>query len=181
MTLALATLAPSGSSDDDVARLAGGVYAANTVGAIVGSMVTSFVLIPWIGSQHTQQVLVIVSAVSALLMLEPSYAKATAETAESAERPQTGEKPATSAVASWNLAGTAVLAIAMVAAGLLALSLGFGTDVLGGFFLSFPPTWGVGLGGVYAAWLFVIATLYPACLWFADLKERRKDWWLYYL
>jgi uncharacterized membrane protein len=73
------------------------------------------------------------------------------------------------------------IALAHLAAGLLAMSLGFGTDVLGGFFLSFPPTWGVGLGGVYAAWLFVIATLYPACLWFADLKARRRDWWLYYL
>jgi spermidine synthase len=112
--LALATLAPSGSSDDDVARLAGSVYAANTVGAIVGSMVTSFLLIPWIGSQHTQQVLVIVAAIAALLMLEPSYAKGTTERAETAER---------SAVASWNLAGTAVLAIAMVAAGLLARSI----------------------------------------------------------
>jgi len=73
------------------------------------------------------------------------------------------------------------IALAHLAAGLLAMSMGFGTAVLGGFFLSFPPRWGVGLGGVYAAWLFVIATLYPACLWFADLKERRKDWWLYYL
>ena len=56
--------------------LAGGVYAANTVGAILGSLVASFVLIPWIGSQHATQVLVIVSAVAALLMLEPSYAAA---------------------------------------------------------------------------------------------------------
>src|SRR5207249_11190967 len=38
--LALASLA---SSDQDAARLAGGVYAANTVGAIAGSMMTSFV------------------------------------------------------------------------------------------------------------------------------------------
>jgi uncharacterized membrane protein len=73
------------------------------------------------------------------------------------------------------------IALAHLAAGLLAMSMGFGTDVLGGFFLNFPPKWGVGLGGVYAAWLFVIATLYPACLWFADLKERRRDWWLYYV
>jgi len=73
------------------------------------------------------------------------------------------------------------IALTHLAAGLVALSMGFGTAVLGGFFPSFPPTWGVGLSGVYAAWLFVVATLHPACLWFADLKERRKDWWLYYL
>jgi spermidine synthase len=103
--LALASLAPLTSSDQDAARLAGGVYAANTVGAIIGSLVTSFMLIPWIGTQHAQQVLVIVSAVSALLLLEPGYSGATGPSGK------------------WNLAGTAVLAIAMVAAGLLARSI----------------------------------------------------------
>ncbi len=68
--LALAGVA---STEQDAARLAGGVYAANTVGAIAGSMVTSFILVPWIGSSHSVQVLIIVSALSALLMLEPSY------------------------------------------------------------------------------------------------------------
>src|SRR3954465_13628838 len=71
--LALAAVA---SSEHDAARLAGGVYAANTVGAIVGSMVTSFVLIPRIGRSHSEQVIIIVSALSALLMLEPSFAGA---------------------------------------------------------------------------------------------------------
>jgi uncharacterized membrane protein len=73
------------------------------------------------------------------------------------------------------------IALAHLAAGLLALSMGYGTVVLDGFFISFPPTWGIGLAGVYAAWLFVVAALYPACRWFADLKEQRRDWWLYYL
>ena len=99
--LALAAVA---STEHDAARLAGGVYAANTVGAIAGSLVTSFVLVPWIGSSHSEQVLIIVSALSALLMLEPSYSGAT---------------EATSRV---SVAGTTVLAIAMVAAGLLARS-----------------------------------------------------------
>ena len=40
---------------------------------------SSFVLVPWIGSQHPQQVLIIVAALSALLMLEPSYAGAGAK------------------------------------------------------------------------------------------------------
>src|SRR5207244_13515815 len=52
--LALASVA---SSDQDAARLAGGVYAANTIGAIGGSLVTSFLLIPWIGTQRSQQLL----------------------------------------------------------------------------------------------------------------------------
>ncbi len=100
----LALAAVASSTDQDAARLAGGVYAANTVGAIAGSLATSFVLIPWIGSSHSEQVIIIAAALAALLMLEPSLAGA-------------GESPA-----RWNLTGTAVLAIAMVAAGLLARS-----------------------------------------------------------
>jgi spermidine synthase len=64
--LALASVASPGQ---DPARLVGGVYAANTVGAIVGSLVASFVLVAWIGSQHAQQVLIVTSLVSALLVL----------------------------------------------------------------------------------------------------------------
>ena len=35
----------------------GSVYAANTLGAIVGALVVSLVLVPWIGTQKTQRVL----------------------------------------------------------------------------------------------------------------------------
>ena len=45
-----------------------------------------------------------------------------------------------------------------------------------------PPetyTWSLGL--LYLVWLAAILLLYPACRWFADLKARRKDWWLSYL
>jgi spermidine synthase len=58
----------------DPARLVGGVYAANTVGAIVGSLIASLVLVVHFGSQTAQQVLIVVSAVSALLMLAPAAA-----------------------------------------------------------------------------------------------------------
>lgn len=40
---------------------------------------------------------------------------------------------------------------------------------------------GVGLGGVYLAWVVTILLLYFPCRWFAGLKARRKDWWLSYL
>jgi len=100
--LALASVA---TTEQDAAWLAGAVYAANTVGAIAGSLVMSFILIPWIGSSHSEQVLIIISALSALLMLEPSFA---GETADGASR--------------WNITATVVLAGAMVAAGLLARS-----------------------------------------------------------
>ena len=71
--LALASVATGGK---DPARLVGGVYAANTLGAIVGSVSASLLLVVWLGSQRAQQVLVIISAVSALLMLESAAAEA---------------------------------------------------------------------------------------------------------
>jgi spermidine synthase len=61
--LALASVASRGQ---DPARLVGGVYAANTVGAIVGSLGASLVLVAWIGSQHSEQLLIVVSALAAL-------------------------------------------------------------------------------------------------------------------
>jgi len=64
--LALASVAVRGQ---DSARLVGGVYAANTVGAIVGALVTALALVGVVGSQITQQVLIGVAALSGLLLL----------------------------------------------------------------------------------------------------------------
>ena len=69
--LALASVAKPGQ---DMGRLVGGVYAANTVGAIVGSLVASLVITQWLGSQMGQQGLILLSAVSGLLMLAPAAA-----------------------------------------------------------------------------------------------------------
>jgi spermidine synthase len=67
--LALASVATPGQ---DSARLVGSVYAANTVGAIIGATVISLALVGTVGSQKTQQVLIGVAAMSALLMLMPT-------------------------------------------------------------------------------------------------------------
>jgi len=48
-------------------------------------------------------------------------------------------------------------------------------------FLFFPEGYGVGLLGVYAVWVLVLAILYPLCKWFAKIKTQRRDWWLSYL
>jgi spermidine synthase len=64
--LALAAAAAPGQ---DPARLVGGVYAANTVGAIVGSLVVGLVLVPWVGSQIATQALIGVAALSGVIML----------------------------------------------------------------------------------------------------------------
>ena len=49
------------------------------------------------------------------------------------------------------------------------------------FSFFFPQGYGVGLPGVYAVWLLVIAALYPLCGGSPRVKARRRDWWLSYL
>ena len=45
----------------------------------------------------------------------------------------------------------------------------------------FPPDYGFPLWTVYAVWVGVLLLLYPACLCFARLKQRRHNWWFTYL
>jgi len=44
-----------------------------------------------------------------------------------------------------------------------------------------PPGAGFDLPFVYLMWMVAIIILYPACQWFANLKQRRTDRWLRYL
>lgn len=44
-----------------------------------------------------------------------------------------------------------------------------------------PGNLGFSLWVVYAFWLLGLLLLYPICRWFAEVKSRRKDWWLSYL
>ncbi|MGE3519607.1 MAG: fused MFS/spermidine synthase [Vicinamibacterales bacterium] len=67
--LALAGVA---GHEDDPAKLVGGVYAANTLGAIVGAVSASLLLVVWLGTQHTQQVLLVLATLSAMLLLVES-------------------------------------------------------------------------------------------------------------
>jgi spermidine synthase len=66
--LALAAVA---SRDKDSGKMVGGVYAANTVGAILGSIIFSMIIIPRIGTQGGHRFLVILAAVSALVAFWP--------------------------------------------------------------------------------------------------------------
>ena len=45
----------------------------------------------------------------------------------------------------------------------------------------FPANYGYNLPEVYAVWIGVVVLMYPACLWFARLKERKQAWWLSYV
>ena len=97
--LALASVA---QGRKDPARLVGGVYAANTLGAIAGAVGGSLLLTIWLGSQRSQQAMIIVSAVSALLVLDAALV----ESDRQKRRMQ--------------FAGTLLLALAMAGAVLLA-------------------------------------------------------------
>ena len=50
----------------------------------------------------------------------------------------------------------------------------------GGFFAA-PGNYGHDLPFVYLMWITAVVILYFPCRWFAEFKERRKDWWLSYL
>jgi hypothetical protein len=43
-----------------------------------------------------------------------------------------------------------------------------------------PPGWGFPLPGVYLWWAAVVVAMYPLCVWFGRLKQRRSDGWLSY-
>ena len=66
--LALAAAAKPGQ---DPGRLVGGVYAANTAGAIVGALAASLIMVSVLGTQHAQQLLILVSILSGLVLLTP--------------------------------------------------------------------------------------------------------------
>jgi spermidine synthase len=70
--LALAAVA---DKDKDSGRMVGGVYAANTVGAILGSLIFSMLVIPQIGTQWGQRLIVIIATASALMALWPSLVR----------------------------------------------------------------------------------------------------------
>jgi spermidine synthase len=67
----LALAAASEGQTADAGRTVGRVYAANTLGAIVGSLITGLVLIPWIGTKGAQQLFIVVSAASAIVAMLP--------------------------------------------------------------------------------------------------------------
>jgi spermidine synthase len=70
--LAIAAVRPRylpGEPASDPAGLVAGVYAANTVGAILGALSASMLAAAWLGSQRTAQVIVAISAVAGLALV----------------------------------------------------------------------------------------------------------------
>ena len=54
-------------------------------------------------------------------------------------------------------------------------------DSPGVLFYFKPATFGFGLPGVYAVWLFVVIVLYPLCKKYDRYKSTHDKWWLSYL
>ena len=71
--LALAAVASRGQ---DPGRLVGGVYAANTVGAIAGAIAFSLVMVPGIGTAGAERVLIGLAALAGLLAAFPALKSA---------------------------------------------------------------------------------------------------------
>ncbi len=117
--LALAAIAKPGQ---DPGKLVGSVYAANTVGAIVGSLLFSMVVMQFFGSQNAQRILIVICAISGMVAIAPLLLAMPAargrEQADDADRPT----PVSMGVLA------AGLAVAVVAAVGLAVTVG-------------PPNW----------------------------------------
>ena len=62
-------LASAAEHADEPGRLVGGIYASNTLGAIVGALTFSLVIIPWLGTQQAQQVLTLLAGISGITIL----------------------------------------------------------------------------------------------------------------
>jgi spermidine synthase len=65
-------LAAAASRGQDPGRLVGGIYAANTVGAILGALGFSMLIIPTVGTQQAQRLLLVLTAMAAVLALASS-------------------------------------------------------------------------------------------------------------
>lgn len=66
-------LALAAASPKDEAAAFPRVYASNTAGAIIGALAASLLLVPNIGTQGAQQVLIAASAAGSLLLLRPQF------------------------------------------------------------------------------------------------------------
>ena len=70
-------LASVGHNEKDAGRLVGTLYAANTIGAIIGALFGSLLVIAWLGTQNANRILIATAAISAAFALAPSIAEGT--------------------------------------------------------------------------------------------------------
>ncbi|OFW18229.1 MAG: hypothetical protein A3F69_04135 [Acidobacteria bacterium RIFCSPLOWO2_12_FULL_66_10] len=125
-------LAAAASHERDPGRLVGGIYAANTVGAVIGATATSLLLLAWLGTQNVQRLLIAASALAGVLMLAPWFQPPQ-------PRRSPGGKRQKDMPARWRAAPTIA---ALAVAGLLAVRI----DPVPGLLVAFGPYAGNAIG-----------------------------------
>ena len=68
-------IAAAASPGEDTGRLVGRVYAANTVGGIIGALAFSVIIIPSLGTQRAQQLMIVLAMISGLIMTGRAQAR----------------------------------------------------------------------------------------------------------
>ncbi len=108
--LALAAAAKPGQ---DPGILAGRVYAVNTVGAILGALGCSILLIPWVGTQNIQRILMTLSALGGLMVILPWPARNGMNSARGSLRLKSADRAGPIAFAATLLAVTVLLVLSV--------------------------------------------------------------------
>lgn len=96
------------SRGQDPGRLVGGVYAANTLGAIVGALAFAMVLVPTIGTFASERILIGLALLSAALLLAPLLWRSILSTSGDERRPSGAR-----------IMGASVIAVIALASGVL--------------------------------------------------------------
>jgi spermidine synthase len=68
-------LAAVGRGEKDSGRMVGTVYAANTIGGIVGALIGSLLIIAWLGTQNAERILIVTASLSAVIAIVAQYAE----------------------------------------------------------------------------------------------------------
>ncbi|HEY4330358.1 MAG TPA: fused MFS/spermidine synthase, partial [Phycisphaerae bacterium] len=139
--LGLAAVARKG---EDPGRMVGRMYAANTIGAIFGSLIFSMLVMQYLGSQNAQRILVGLCTLSGLIVVMPAFGRMMA-----AMKPAGDGRDIVPASAG----GAALLAVGVVGAVIASGALILTID---------PPNWGAVAWGRNSA--SQIPRLYPGVL-----------------
>ena len=79
-------LAAVGQDEKDPGRLVGTVYAANTIGGIIGALFGSLLVIAWLGTQWAQRILIGAAAISAIVVFLPDATTAVSKATSKVQR-----------------------------------------------------------------------------------------------
>ena len=79
-------LAAVGQDEKDPGRLVGTVYAANTIGGIIGALFGSLLVIAWLGTQWAQRILIGAAAISAIVVFLPDATTAVSKVTSKVQR-----------------------------------------------------------------------------------------------